>query len=370
MNTAQTRSFWLALWLSVPLAGGGCGEDSAPSQPTPVDNTIRMPASPGEPTSLARVTGDQGYQIERMRLTGNYLYFATHVLYRMPKYGGELTVVDTKVDDRGLAANRDHVFWAYDHDTALSRIDVGQYSALGAPEGLFPIDPRSSLVSSWEGSDFLATDEALYVWAYVSAGPSGPGPFVVTRYPFDGTAPNDVLVPPYGANWVVDSDRVYYNRCEGDGAASSCAVESVPLVGGAPTGVAVVPGSRFYVVAVDAEAVYLAGQNDIVRVAKADGTLTQLFTASTEESLSARMVVDARNLYCVVFGGSVPRVMSVPKDGQGAAVEIGHSLGLKEIFHSPPNDRPGIILGFEQDEHNLFILPASSEIFMFPKEPF
>lgn len=117
------------------------------------------------------------------------------------------------------------------------------------------------------------------------------------------------------------------------------------------------------------QAVFLASQTEIVRVAKSDGTLTTVFTVLPEERLSMRMVVDERRLYCVVFGGSVPRVMSVPKDGQGNAVEIGHSLGLKEIFHAPPNDSPGIILGFEQDEHNLFILPASSEILMFPKEP-
>jgi hypothetical protein len=59
----------------------------------------------------------------------------------------------------------------------------------------------------------------------------------------------------------------------------------------------------------------------------------------------------------------------VAKTGSSLAVEIGHSVGLREIFHAPPSDGPGFILGFEQDAQNLFILPAGSEIFMFPKIP-
>jgi len=70
----------------------------------------------------------------------------------------------------------------------------------------------------------------------------------------------------------------------------------------------------------------------------------------------------------VTFGGDVARVMAVAKAGSSPAVEIGHSAGLMQIFHSPAATR-GVIAGFEQDEHNLFILPASSEIFMFAKDP-
>jgi hypothetical protein len=293
MKLTRSRSLWLSLWLWAPLATAGCGEEPA-HRPVPtaaIDNAIRVPALPGEPTSLARVTADDGYQIERMRLSGDYLFFATHVLYRMPKYGGELTVVDTKVDDRGLAANATDVFWEYDRDDTLGAIEVSRYATSGVSEGTFPIDPSTSPVSSFEGNDFLATNDALFVYHVREA--SNVVTEVVTRYPLNGDPPNDVVQGSVLQNWVVDGERMYYTR--GDGCdASSCVLESVPVTGGAPTVGAALPSVQHVVVGSDAEAVYLASRTDITRMAKADGALTSIFAAPTGISISRRMVLDAR----------------------------------------------------------------------------
>jgi hypothetical protein len=365
--TRSPASRLLPLCLSASLALLACGTDPAPFSPAAaIDNAIRTPTAPGEPVSLARVTRDDGYQIERMRLAGDYLFFATHVLYRMPKYGGELTVVDSKVDDRGLAANGTHVFWEHDRDDTLGGIEVGQYAISGAPEGAFPIDPATSPISSFEGNDFLATDEALYVFGVRPGADFGE---VVTRYPLDGTPPSVILEGGLLGNWIVDGDRIYFTRAAEDCDSSSCGLESAPLAGGPPTVIAALPGPEYAVVGGDAEAVYLASATKIVRAAKADGGLTTIFAAPAGTRLSGRMVLDAQRLYFVTFGSDVPRVMAVAKTGESPAVEIGHSAGLGEIFHATPQEGLGIILGFEQDEHNLFILPASSEIFMFAKDP-
>ena len=371
MKRTHAHARLLSLCLLTPFAAASCGEEQpAPPPPTTeIDNAVRVPNLAGEPTSLARVTHDGGYQIERMRLSGDYLFFATHVLYRMPKYGGELTVVDTQVDDRGLAANGTNVFWEYDRDEQLSGIEVGKYAVSGTAEGTFPIAASTSPISSFEGNDFLATDDALFVYS-VAREPAGSA--VVTRYPLNGAPSNDVLRGAWFGNWIVDGDRMYFTRtpdAPGVCGAAACALESVPLGGGASTVVAALPTDGHVVVASDADAVYLASSNDITRVAKTDGVLTSIFAAPTGSTISRRMVLDAQRLYFVTFGGEVPRVMAVAKTGSAPAVEIGHAAGLQEIFHAPPQAGQGLILGFEQDEHNLFILPAGSEIFMFPKDP-
>lgn len=354
------KVYLLTLSLSLTLAAPACSSTGAPTDV--IDNAIIHPAAPGEPTSLARVN-DQGYQIEHLRVVGNYLFFATHVLYRMPRYGGPVTVLDTRIDDWGLAVNQTDVFWEYNTDDSLDSVGVSRYPLSGAPATPFEIAPRTSPVRAYIGSDFFATDDALFVYHHED--PSGPFG-VVTRYPLDGSAPNDVLRLDDVRAWLVSGDRIYFTQCHND---NPCSLQSAPLAAGPSSPVAEVPAASWPAVG-DDDAVYLLSANGVTRVAKSDGTSTPIYSAPEGFSLGARLVVDDGRLYFVQFGGDVPQVMATAKMGGASVEEIGHSHSLADP-HIPgrPDLVSNIVIDFEQDEQNLFILTAGSEILMFAKNP-
>ena len=105
----QPLARW-ALLGALAAATAGCGQAGEQG----FSSTLETPANPGDGYSLVRVA-DSEHLIEHIAVTGDYLFFSMfwHGVYAMPRYGGDVTPVDTdtNAEDIALAASPTDVVW-------------------------------------------------------------------------------------------------------------------------------------------------------------------------------------------------------------------------------------------------------------------
>ena len=114
------RKVWCTA-LVLGLSGVACEQVTTNHTKPIFETSFPPPATPDQPFILVRAAGPltRPEIIGRIAVSGDYLFFAsiTDGIYRMPKYGGDLSTVEEDLHGTfsHVAANATDVFW--DHTT-------------------------------------------------------------------------------------------------------------------------------------------------------------------------------------------------------------------------------------------------------------
>jgi hypothetical protein len=363
MDRSQTRTASLLALLVCP-ALSACRQ----GEPTfAFADTLQVPVAEGQGTSLVR-TNDSSSEIAHLAVSDDYLFFSINWqgLVRMPKYGGPPDWVDQDAQAEVLDVTADgaEAFWVrstFAEPGDVPHTKLERRLASGGPVGIMKDGGIGAGIAGQIPT--LAVDAAnLYVLDVDAT--------LVWVFPLQGGAPSQVsfagLVDPASSgatfpNWVPDYPAIYFSNCP---VASTCAlwkadasdgsfVSLMPLQAG--------PGGDS-VVAVDDAFVYLIKGGQIVRMSKADLTVSDVTVPGAGQSTSGPLLLDESNVYFTSYGATV-QILKVPKTG-GLAQPIGWGSQLQQG-----------IWELAQDPTFVFVLvgpnatDSGNEILMFPKTP-
>jgi hypothetical protein len=325
----------LALALLMPMATA-CSEAEKESGNPPSTEpeaivgynvTLRPPVEPGKPYTL--ISGlDPEHEIDDLGVSGDYVFFATsgQGVYRLPKYGGQLQAVelDRKAHTVGIAGNATEVFWLHDgyEEGDKSVLELRRREATGGEVTTLPIDGYRPVNANFTPT-MLADAGHVYLLAKDS----------IRAVSLDGTDRNVIMPfpPSQGVavpDWLASYPEIYASTC-GLGVPTpgwDCQIlrfnvdsgQSLPLTGPLPL-------AKPYdsVEAADESSLFAVKGRNLVRIAKADMTVSELYAPGPGESVSSfYMLADATDVYFMTYNGSDERLRSVPKAG-GAVRDVG-----------------------------------------------
>jgi hypothetical protein len=278
------------------------GDDGTPAATTvPVQLLVRL------------VHGDK--EIRDLAVTDDHLYFATwwEGVYRLPKYGGELEVVEAGSNNlfEPLTTSRNEVFWV------RTRFDKDDYPAIAIKRRADSGGPTSVLFSGdWGVTDspqFQANARGLYM----IAGRAGAPTYDLFHVPFATPSITPVLtLPVMWPSWRVDDEQLAFTECGAQG----CSIVSLGLNDGQRRVLATLADAeeRFdnpTIIGADAAALYLRTTLGLWRVDKQAGTVVRLFTGDSLGRFAARAVVDETRIYYTDRTTAGPALFALAKAG-------------------------------------------------------
>ena len=244
-------------------------------------------------------------QIVTMALTDNYLYFAASWdgVYRLPKYGGPVEVVEAgaKHDGRVLMATKDSVIWVKTHDDGSDHpiTEIKRRSENGGPTSvLFAGDwgiATTNLAPALQGD---ATG------VYMMAFPIGIFMPHLHHFPAAGGPPRKILtVPEFWLTWLRDDGRIYLaSKTE---LPHETAIEVLDDGAAEPRTLAVL-GEQTLLRSMDRDFLYGVTLDGIVRVAKKDGVASEVLKLEGGRHLADVLISDEEKLYFTTVSRDEP----------------------------------------------------------------
>jgi hypothetical protein len=354
--------------LPLLLIASACSPPSPPVQ-TLFDNTAIAPKQPGDAWSVLRVR-DHSVEpndiIDVIAVSDDYLFWAGQYdgIYRMPKYGGEIEVLDSGRSGQyhTLDVAGDHVYWTRENTGIGPNESIKRRGLTGGPvTTIFGTD--LGIVNSSQELSFGADNHAVY---FVADALNDPGRTKVSLYrvPNGGGSAAVLQTNPLASGVVLPSDRfLSFLADNGDCFVIDAADTTLSVIAAdttTPRKLAdLTLDDPMIVQAADADTVYLTGGRHIYGVPRAGGALRTIYeTTVATGGLWSSLLVDGTSLYFLLVDNAATSVMSVPKTG-GTATRISR------------NDAQfaGGIDYIRQDEKNIYVLRSESEILRLPKTP-
>jgi hypothetical protein len=362
MNHPRTRTA-PALILFGCVALAACDHDEPGFA---LDGSLNAPLAPGQGYSLAR-THAETYEIKHFAVSDDYLFFSSdwHGLIRMPKYGGSWDWVDedSQAVVSAVTTNASEAFWVRStfgpgdvpHTKVERRSATGGVTRIVNDGSVDTADSEATHGLLVDAGHVYALDvDRALIWAFPL---EGGDPTQISFASLPPPAPNIPVFP----NWVPDYPAMYFSDCL---TSSPCALwkadttdgsfaNLMPLAGG--------PGGDA-VQAVDEAFVYLIKGQHVVRMSKADLTISDVYVPDTGQAISWPLLVDDTNVYFTAYGPTMVQLLAAPKTG-GPAQPLGWG---GDLDHG--------IWEMTQDAAFVYVLagPATdggNEILMFPKTP-
>jgi hypothetical protein len=364
MNHPQARTA-LVLALLACSALPACTHDEPHIA---LDSSLQAPLAPGQGYSLIR-THDQRYEIAHLAVSDDYLFFSIdwYGLLRLPKYGGKADWVDedSGAEVNGLTASGAEVFWLRSkygpgdvpHNTAERRAAAGGSTGIVKDGGFGLVSSNMTPNLAVDAGHLYSLDETV-VWVFPLAGGDP------IQVPFTGIAPPDPNEPLF-PNWVPDYPAIYFSACV---TSTACALWKADLTDGSLANLIPLQAGAGgdSVQAVDEAFVYLVKGGNIVRMSKADLTLSDVYVPEAGLGIASALLMDESNFYFASYSPTV-QLLKVPKTG-GQAQPIGWG----------PQLEPGV-WELAQDAAFVYVLAgptidgsgnvSGNEILMFPKTP-
>ena len=366
-------------WTALALVLFGSSMLSACSRTEPslaLDDSLHAPLGPGEGYSVARVHEGPGdtYEIEHLAVSDDYLFYSINWrgLVRSPKYGGDWDWVDqdSRAEVEGVTANASEVFWVRSTfgpgDAPYTKLE--RRAAAGGPVGLLK-DGGIGTQNSYSVSGVIVEGNTLYALDVDRA--------VVWAFPREGGAPTQIsfaaLTDPAASeplfpNWVPDGPAVYFSTCLGS-PSPTCALWKADATSGSLTNLLPLQAGPAgdSVQAVDDAFLYLVKGGHIVRMAKTDLTLSDVYIPETGQAVSAPVLLDDNNVYFLSYGPATVQLLKVPKTG-GQAQPIGWGKQLEAGVWEMAQDTAFVyvLVGPTTDSSGNI---AGNQILMFPKTP-
>jgi len=365
----------LARWVllgTLAAATAGCGQPGEQG----FSSTLETPANPGDGYSLVRVA-DSEHLIEHIAVTGDYLFFSMfwHGVYAMPRYGGDVTPVDTdtSAEDIALAASPSDVVWIKARFDAndIPNEQLRRRAASGAPITNLKQGNLHAFSSSLaENLQVTATEVMFLGEGFVEATPLAGGASTRVTFPWsdDPTVNGAVSFQADDAGMFLLTCPIG-PLCRTDcGAAPVCTLSQGDPVTGQSSALGM-EAAGTTAVALDEQALYLTDGRRLWMRSRVDGTEVELFAAAPEGGLlTAPLAADADHLYIVAYGaptGGAPAVnlLAIPKT-PGAPATIGTD---GRLAHG--------VWDMTVDDQFVFVLAAGgsndlgNEVLAFPKTP-
>ena len=301
----------------------------------------------------------QGTGVSALAVSDNYLYLSVQWsgIYRMPKLGGVVTVLDegpnaTFLD---LAANHQYVFWdryTFDEqDHPITQIRRQAHTggvASTVMEGAFGV-PTSNIPPS----HLQATSSDLYL----SDNPAGSDSVTVEHIPVSGGAP---ATPVFSWNvatgwphWAVDDLGLFMSISEqGPSSTTGCKLWTFEGAEPAQRELAPCPEPNSQLVALDGDSLFFTSAHSAWKMPRTGGAPVAIATTGDAQYLGWNLVVDQANAY---FTLGDEGIVWVPKTG-GAITKLIDGSEL-----------PGGVSAFAQDNQYLYVLCGYRQVVVVPK---
>jgi hypothetical protein len=355
----------------LPLLATAC----APSSPFAKQQGLATP-QPGEAAVLVRLADwhppvPSQQPFISMALSNNYLFFgvAQHGIYRMPKYGGTIDLVDGSGDKYPqVTVANERVLWTVEGKIYVRPVDGGTTSSIDT-HGLQPYD-------TWSSAPPLFQADADYVYFGVERvdaatllyrspiGGGVPALLVTSTPPPLGAGPSGLYGGPY---YIADGGDVFFNH------PGALELDVIRAGSGMPEVLASWPSAAArdlssQILAVDHDNVYLDGGADatghvIVDAVPRGGGAPSPIQLPLDSFIALVFAVDSTSFYFVgpKQGNDTNAfvITSMLKSG-GSWMAISRTDDQFEGGPDPPT---------LQDEKNLFLMVDGGEIVMLPKTP-
>jgi hypothetical protein len=312
-----------------------------PATQQPGEAVVLLPLADYSPSGPSSVDS-----ISEIALSHDYLFCAVahQGLYRMPKYGGAITTVDSGTDSFPLVTvGNERVFW-FNREQLLTRAADGGATSVIA----------RGIVGVLSNPGHLQAD-GQYVY-YVSG--TDPAMMALMRVPVAGGAPTPLgsvqLVggPP---SFAVDGGDVFYVD------ASGVALQVVAAGSSTSKTLATLPSTAMGISGVDGDTIYLAlsgATPTLLTVSRSTGA-TAMLELPAQSAPSLAFLADAHSLYLPMVAQKGTQLVSMPLGG-GPTTPISRDDG--QLGGRFP-------LVAQQDEANLFFVVNGGEVLMLPKKP-